>query len=261
MESGAQRFVESFGRASSSFLNVLMPGKKRAAALIVANDQARRALPPGVTGKIFEIPDVGVDLAVWNQQTEIPPRTDDEVRFVYLGRLSGWKGVKFLVQAFKTVAEQNPRAVLHILGDGEERKNLDELTRQLNLTDRVKFAGWVSAEEGSRRLRTSDVFVLPSLHEVGGIVLLEAMAVGLPVIATQWGGPAIHVTDKTGIRVPPDSKEGFVNGLAQAMLKLAAAPELRQQMGEAGQRRVRGNLYDWNQKTDRLLEIYAELLR
>jgi glycosyltransferase involved in cell wall biosynthesis len=260
MESSAQRIVESVGRTSSTFLNVLMPGKKRAAALIVANDQARRALPPGVTGKIFEIPDVGVDLAVWNQQTDLPPRTDNEIRFVYLGRLSGWKGVKFLVLAFKTVAEREPRAVLHILGDGEERQNLDELTRQLNLADRVKFAGWVSAEEGSRRLRTSDVFVLPSLHEVGGIVLLEAMAVGLPVIATEWGGPAIHVTDETGIRVPPTSKEGFISGLADAMLKLAASPELRKQMGEAGQRRVRGNLYDWNQKTDKLLEIYQELL-
>jgi glycosyltransferase involved in cell wall biosynthesis len=260
MESSAQRIVESVGRTSSTFLNVLMPGKKRAAALIVANDQARRALPPGVTGKIFEIPDVGVDLAVWNQQTDLPPRTDNEIRFVYLGRLSGWKGVKFLVLAFKTVAEREPRTVLHILGDGEERQNLDELTRQLNLADRVKFAGWVSAEEGSRRLRTSDVFVLPSLHEVGGIVLLEAMAVGLPVIATEWGGPAIHVTDETGIRVPPTSKEGFISGLADAMLKLAASPELRKQMGEAGQRRVRGNLYDWNQKTDKLLEIYQELL-
>jgi glycosyltransferase involved in cell wall biosynthesis len=109
-------------------------------------------------------------------------------------------------------------------------------------------------------MRQADVFVLPSLREVGGIVLLEAMAVGLPVIATDWGGPAIHVTDSTGIRVAPTSREDFIRGLADAMVRLADSPELRQQMGHAGLERVRTNLYDWNQKTDRLLEIYAELI-
>jgi glycosyltransferase involved in cell wall biosynthesis len=104
------------------------------------------------------------------------------------------------------------------------------------------------------------VFVLPSLREVGGIVLLEAMAVGLPVIAADWGGPAIHVADATGIRVPPASRDGFIRGLADAMLRLAGSPELRRQMGRAGLDRVRTNLYDWNQKTDRLLEIYAEII-
>jgi glycosyltransferase involved in cell wall biosynthesis len=248
------------GRTFSNFANRVIPGKRRAAALIVANDQARQALPPGVTGKIFHIPDVGVDLTVWNERGKIDSREDDEIRFIYLGRLSDWKGVQFLIPAFKAVAEQQPRAMLHILGDGRERQSLEELTRNLNLSDRVKFVGWVSAEEGSRRLRSADVFVLPSLREVGGIVLLEAMAVGLPVITTNWGGPAIHVTDETGIRVNPDSQEGFVRGLSEAMLRLANSPELRRQMGQAGIQRVRGNLYDWNQKTDRLLEIYAELI-
>jgi glycosyltransferase involved in cell wall biosynthesis len=260
MESRGSRAVEAAGRGLSRILNRIFPGKRRAAALIVANDQTRRALPSGVRGKIFEIPDVGVDLSVWNQQEDLPPRTDDKIRFVYLGRLADWKGIEFLIAAFKTVAQRQPRAVLDILGDGVERRSLEDLTRRLSLEDRVTFAGWVSAAEGSRRMRQADVFVLPSLREVGGIVLLEAMAVGLPVIATDWGGPAIHVTDSTGIRVPPTSREDFIGGLADAMLRLADSPELRRQMGQAGLQRVRTNLYDWNQKTDRLLEIYAEII-
>ncbi|MGD0463027.1 MAG: glycosyltransferase family 4 protein [Tepidisphaeraceae bacterium] len=260
MESRGARAVEAAGRGLARVLNRIFPGKRQAAALIVANDQARRALPSGVRGKIFEIPDVGVDLSVWNRQEDLPPRTDDKIRFVCLGRLVDWKGIEFLIAAFKTVAQREPRAVLDILGDGEERRSLEELTRRLNLADCVTFAGWVSAAEGSRRLRQADVFVLPSLREVGGIVLLEAMAVGLPVIATDWGGPAIHVTDSTGIRVPPTSREDFIGGLVDAMLRLADSPELRRQMGQAGLERVRTNLYDWNQKTDRLLEIYAEII-
>ncbi len=259
MESAGSRFIETAGRGLSRILNRIFPGKKQAAALIVANDQARQALPTGVRGKIFEIPDVGVDLSVWNQMENLPLRTDDKIRFVYLGRLTDWKGIEFLIHAFKTVAEREPRAILEILGDGQERRSLEDLTKRLNLTNQITFAGWVSAAEGSRRMRQADVFVLPSLREVGGIVLIEAMAVGLPVIATDWGGPAIHVTNSTGIRVPPTSRENFVKGLSDAMLRLAASPELRQQMGQAGLQRVQTNLYDWNQKTDRLLEIYAEL--
>lgn len=260
IESRVARAVEAAGRNLSRVLNIFYPGKRRAAALIVANEQARRALPGGVRGKIFEIPDVGVDLSVWNQRADLPPRTDDEIRFIYLGRLTDWKGIQFLITAFKIVADQHPRAVLNILGDGEQRRLLEEQSRRLNLGDRINFVGWVSAADGARRLRGADVFVLPSLREVGGIVLLEAMAVGLPVIAADWGGPAIHVTDSTGIRVPPTSRDEFVRGLADAMLRLAGSPELRRQMGRAGMERVRTNLYDWNQKTDRLLEIYAEIV-
>jgi len=260
LESRGATAVELFGRALSPLLNHLMPGKKKAAALIVANDRARNALPKGVRGKIYQIPDAGVDLAVWKTAQDLPPRTDSKIRFVYLGRLVDWKGVQFLIPAFKSVAEKNPRVVLDILGEGEERQMLEDLTRRLNLGDRVNFVGWVSAEEGARRLRQADVLVLPSLREVGGIVLLEAMAVGLPVIATDWGGPAIHVTDATGIRVSPTTRDGFIQGFAAAMLRLARDGDLRRRMGQAGLQRVQTNLYDWSQKTDRLLEIYAAVL-
>jgi glycosyltransferase involved in cell wall biosynthesis len=259
MEPLGARAIESVGRGISHLLNQMIPGKSQADVLIVANEQARAALPRGCRGKIVTIPDVGVDLGVWADQTALP-RNDNKIRFVYLGRLADWKGVNFLLDAFKIVAGQNSDAMLEILGDGAERAALEAQSRDLGLTERVHFAGWVSAAQGAERLRSSDVFVLPSVHEVGGIVLLEAMAVGLPVIATEWGGPAVHVSDDTGIRVKPDTRESFVSGLADAMLRLAGSAELRAQMSQAASQRVKTNLYDWNQKTDRLLEIYAELI-
>jgi glycosyltransferase involved in cell wall biosynthesis len=261
LEPMGARAIETFGRAASHFFNLLMPGKRKAAGLIVANEASRAALPHGTTGKIYYMPDVGVDLSVWDHLAEPAPREDGLVRFCYLGRLVDWKGVPFLLEAFALVAEQEPSAVLDILGDGADRDKLEEQARELNITDRATFVGWVSAAEGSRRLRQADVMVLPSLREVGGIVILEAMAVGLPVIATDWGGPGVHVSDETGIRVKPDSRESFVRGLADAMLRLIRNPELRKQMSAAGKIRVRTNLYDWNQKTTRLLEIYSELLK
>jgi glycosyltransferase involved in cell wall biosynthesis len=260
MESPVERFVESGGRTLSHFFNTLWPGKNKADGLIVANEQARDALPTGTRGKIFYVPDVGVDLSVWADPGERAAKAHDAVRFVYLGRLAAWKGVKYLLEAFSIVADQNASVHLDILGDGEMLDSLQEQSRTLNLTDRVTFVGWVSAHDGAGRLGAADALVLPSLHEVGGIVILEAMAAGLPVIATDWGGPATHVSDETGIRVKPDSKQGFVKGLADAMLRLAASPELRHSMGAAGKKRVGENLYDWDAKTARFLEIYSELL-
>ncbi len=268
MESRATRAVEAFGRATSHLLNRLLPGKLQADAIIIANEQARRALPHGVRGDLYEMPDVGVDLSVWNDGDAAGDASSDAnvahstdaVRFVYLGRLADWKGVQFLLEAFPRVLAAAPGATLDILGDGEDRKQLEAQVNRLGLTQRVTFAGWIAASEGARRMRSADALVLPSLHECGGIVLIEAMAVGVPVIATRWGGPAAHVTDATGIRVSPDTREGFIQGLADAMIRIAQSPDLRRRMGAAGKAHVRQGLYDWNRKTDFLLKLYEKLV-
>jgi glycosyltransferase involved in cell wall biosynthesis len=108
-------------------------------------------------------------------------------------------------------------------------------------------------------MQQAHAMVFPSLREPGGAVVLEAMAVGLPVIATNWGGPADYMDSTCGILVEPASREGFVKGLTDAMLKLAQSPELRQSMGCAGRERVRQH-FDWERKVDRILEIYQQTI-
>ncbi len=105
-----------------------------------------------------------------------------------------------------------------------------------------------------------DCLILPTLLESGGAVLLEAMAVGLPVIATKWGGPAEYVDDSCGILVPPDSRESLIAGLADAMERLARDPELRHRMGEAGRRKIQ-RFYTWDAKIDRILDFYHQAVR
>ena len=261
LQSSLARVVERGGRVLSHLANWLVPGRIRAEALVVANEQTLKALPRGYQGKVYPgISEVSVDAKVWKLGGRASREADGIVKFSYLGRLVDWKAVDLLLDAFKVVAERCPQARLEILGDGDTRQALEEQSRRLGLADRVEFAGWVSADEGARRLRSSDVFVLPSLRESGGVVLLEAMAVGLPVVASRWGGPGVHVNDATGIRVAPDSREGFVAGLADAMVRLAESPELRESMGLAAIRRVESGTYDWDRKIDRFLEIYAETI-
>ncbi|MGL5063395.1 MAG: glycosyltransferase family 4 protein [Microcoleus sp.] len=272
----AVKFPAGFGRSRQSpivdiviaigyqFVNVfnrLLPGKIQAETVLVANERTKQALPSGVRGKIIELVENGVDFSVWRSNSAdstASKELDRQVHFVYLGRLADWKGVDLLLEAFATVASQTD-AVLEIIGDGEMRGELESQTARLGLDSKVIFSGWQSQEQCALKLQQADALVLPSLREPGGSVVMEAMAVGLPVIATNWGGPMDYIDATCGILVAPTSQAEFVKGLSDAMLKLAQSPELRQSMGRAGWERVREK-FDWERKVDRMLEIYQETI-
>ncbi len=261
LEHSFGRLVERHGRWVANMVNHLMPGKLRAEALVVANEQTKQALPRGYRGVLYEgIPDIGVDLTTWGLIRKVRvPREDALLRFIYIGRLVTMKGVNFLLDAFARVIAAYPTAELQILGDGELRGTLEAQAVRLGIRDRVSFVGWVKPDEGAARMQDADVFVLPSLRECGGSAAFEAMALGLPTIVTRWGGPGLYVADECGIRVEPSSPEAFVAGLTEAMLRLASDPALRQRMGEAGIGHATKGIFNWERKIDRFQEIYREV--
>ncbi len=248
------------GRLFSNMLNRLIPGKRQAQTLLVANQRTNLALPCCLRGQVHELVENGVDLAVWR----CPSRPDDAfdadrpARFAYLGRLVDWKAVNLLLQAFERVVKQTP-AVLEIIGDGEDRKALEAQARALKLPDNcaVRFTGWLSQTQCATRLAHADALVLSSLLECGGAVVLEAMAIGLPVVATRWGGPVDYLDDSCGFLVEPSSRPDFIQGLADAMLTLAKSPELRRKMGQAGKDKVHTH-FDWDTKGQTMLGVYRD---
>jgi glycosyltransferase involved in cell wall biosynthesis len=125
---------------------------------------------------------------------------------------------------------------LHIVGDGAMRAKLEALAETLELKEHVIFHGFVSQEECARFLMDCDVLVLPSLYECGGAVVLEAMAMGLPVIATKWGGPADYLDETSGILVEPISRERFILILTGAMVRLAQSRKFAFQLGKPDER-------------------------
>ncbi len=153
----------------------------------------------------------------------------------------------------------DPRLSFEIVGDGPMRSIWEKLSHDMGLETIVKFSGFMSQEECARRLEAADVLLLPSLFEAGGAVVLEAMAMGLPVIATGWGGPLDYLDDSCGVLVPPNSREGLVAGFASAIAKMADSLALRQRLGDAGYDKAR-QFFDWEKKIDRILELY-ELAR
>jgi glycosyltransferase involved in cell wall biosynthesis len=247
------------GRFFSHWIHQLFPGKLEAGALIVGNERTAKALPKGYKGQVYEVVESGVELSRWSPKPYSTPDPSQPVRFVFCGRLVDWKGAQFLVEAFKPVAERT-NAILEIIGDGELKEAIAAKVVELGMQDHIKLLGRLSLEVCMETITAGDVYVMPSLRECGGLALLETMAIGLPIVAAKWAGPAEYLDSTCSILVEPSSPEGFVQGLAEAMIRLAESPELRHQLGQGAQVRVRSNYFDWESKTDRIVEILRETL-
>ncbi|MDY7019921.1 MAG: glycosyltransferase family 4 protein [Cyanobacteriota bacterium] len=259
MDSKFSHFSVNISRKLSEILHRFVPGKLQANALIVANQQTQEALPEGYQGKIYEIIESGVDLSLWEPRQSHPSTPHQPVRFIYTGRFVDWKGVQFLVEAFQYVTQQS-NAVLELVGQGLLEEQLQNRVQELGLQNCVHFHGWQAADKVNQLLRECDVFVIPSLREAGGNAILEAMAIGLPCIGTNWAGPARILNPSCAILVDPTSPEEFIKGLTQGMSRLAESPQLREQMGEAAKQRIRQHYFDWDSKCDRIVEIFSETL-
>ncbi len=255
------RWSMKLGRYFSRFANQVIPGKIQADVLLAANAWTVSALPAGHRGRVIRLFESGVDLAIWKPADASPSRQDEEVRFVFSGRFVDWKGVAYLLPAFAKAAALEPLCRLDLIGGGELEDQVKAVVAQHQLTEAVRFHGWMSRPEAAQVIRQADVFVMPSLRECGGTAILEAMALGKPIIATNWGGPSDYVDASCGILVDPNSKEGFIDGLADAMVRLVRSPELRKSLGDGGQLRVRKDALDWNSKADRMLSILIEVVQ
>jgi len=254
-----RRFIR-LARGMARALNNLIPGKRKATTLLVANKRTRDALEFLNHPNVIDLVENGVDFSIWHgaEPVDQKPRTQP-FRLVFLGRLVDWKAVDVTLEAIKISRSHGTSVTLDIIGDGDEREALERLAQAQDLTDAVRFYGFLPQSTCAERLKACDALILNSVYECGGAVVLEAMSLGLPVIASNWGGPADYLDSECGILVEPVPKKGFSDRLATAITQLADNPELRQRMGAAGSRKVREQ-FDWERKVDRILDIYADAI-
>lgn len=254
MDGPLSRLSIAAARGGAGLLHHLFPGKLQAQALIVANAQTRAALPGGIRGKVHEIMESAVDLGRWKQRPAALSAPDRPVSFIFCSRFVDWKGIRLLVSAFAPLARAGG-SVLHLVGDGELFDEINAQIQAENLTEHVTLHGRVDRDRYQEMLREADVYVTPSLRECGGMAMMEAMAVGLPVIGIDWGGAAQYAAPTCSILVKPDSEEAVISGLTAAMIHMAASPQMRRMMGVAARRHLELAGHGWADKARKVLRV------
>jgi len=167
---------------------------------------------------------------------------------ITVARLERVKGIEYLIKSISIIKSQIPNLTCLIIGDGSERKNLENLVERLGLKERVKFLGEIPNEKIPEHLAGADCFVLPSLREGFGIVILEAQAAGIPVIGTKVGGILDLIEDgKTGLLVEPKNPQA----IADAIGKIYSGLKFTQ---------ISLEKYNWQNIAERVYQIYQRIV-
>jgi len=166
------------------------------------------------------------------------------------------KGIDLNLKAINKLKQKYPDIIYLIIGKGKEKKNLEELVNKLNLQNMVKFIGEISHYEVMEYMASCDIFSLPSWNEAFGVVYIEAMAQGKPVIGCQGEGIEDFVENgKTGMLVKPKD----VDSIVKVMDYLLSNPDEARAMGQRAHKFVLEN-YTWGKNAERTIEVYREVL-
>lgn len=172
-----------------------------------------------------------------------------------VGSLIPRKAHQYVLEAVAALKAEGYQVLYRIVGEGSARPDLEGLVRQLELRDVVTFVGQLAPDSLGEEYRACDVFVLPSWDEAFGVVYLEAMAHGKPVIACQGEGISDIITDgENGLLVPPRDTAA----LTAALRRLVTDREYASRIGEAG--RKRASLLTWRRQAELLLALYREVV-
>lgn len=200
----------------------------------------------------------GIDFERFNRRDpRLPELAADRPTVLFVGRLEKRKGLKFLLRAWPKVLERQPEARLVVVGRGRPLEGYRRFARRQGWSpEDVVFAGYVPGEDLPRYYQSCDVFCAPNTgQESFGIVLLEAMAAGAPIVASDIPGYRDVVSDGVqGLLVEPQKPAA----IADAVCRLLANPELRASMRRAGQEKAQA--YDWPRVAAQVLDYYAEVL-
>ncbi len=250
------------GSRSPSWINYILfrsqLAKQGDLFICVSEFIRKRVIELGFPPERTHVHYIGIDI-----ETILPRQISEETPMVlHVARLVEKKGTEYLIHAFAKVAAQNPEVELTIIGDGPLRTSLKSLTQALGMNERIRFMGPQPHTEVMTMMRKAAMLVLPSVTantgdaEGLGMVLLEAAALGLPLIGTQHGGiPEVIEDGKTGYLIP----ERNMDLLAQRMSELLANRDMRLNMGRNGRALVETR-FDIRKQTIKLEKLYASIL-
>ncbi|MEP7342034.1 MAG: glycosyltransferase family 4 protein [Acidobacteriota bacterium] len=251
-QSRLNRLVEAVKMGVKSGLMALQ--QWQASALLVATPAARNFLynAEQFEHKIVHL-SFGVDTTRFYPNPE--SRTSNEPNILFLANLWRRKGIFTLLEAFAQVAERLPNCRLTIAGGGGEQEEVERLVAASPYRDRIKLLGPVGRDKVPGLLRGCTLYCHPAYGEPFANSVLEALASGKPVVATNAGGIREMIPDGGGRKVPPRDAQA----LAEALIEVVSSPELQAEMGRCNRHRVE-HFYAWNRIIDRLEAVYTQVI-
>jgi glycosyltransferase involved in cell wall biosynthesis/predicted metal-dependent phosphoesterase TrpH len=243
LRSGERRIADAMALAVSTFYGacdvVLSPSR--------ATDEALAAI--GTTPERVLRWDRGVDTERFHPRSREGERSHEQIMVMYSGRITREKGVDLLADAFLRAHAREPRLRLQLAGGGPEQERLRE-----RLGGLASFLGWLEGDELAGAYASADMFLFPSATDTFGQVILEAQASGLPVVAIAAGGPLSLIDNRVdGLLCEADPER-----LADALVELAGAPLLREQLAAGALRSARHRT--WERTLERLAAGYQQAL-
>jgi glycosyltransferase involved in cell wall biosynthesis len=238
--------------------NYYLPEKIAAARFVVcisffAQSQLMK-LSPGEDWHKFDVARLGVDCQHF---TPRPFQTSPDIfEILCVGRLVSAKGQRILIQAAEQLILQGRRIQLRFVGDGPDRRNLEDVVNERGLSEQVRFEGSINQDRIREFYLRADVFALASFAEGIPVVLMEAMAMEIPCVATGINGiPELIRDGIDGLLVAPSDADS----LALALTRLMDDPAMRESLGKAGRQRVQRS-YEISGSADRLSHVFRSRL-
>lgn len=253
-----QRIIQSMRYAMNalSFLHpsIMLPASK-AKVILARTLNSSNVIPRCFQSKTKIILETAMEDSIFEHHHK--QRIDNEIRMITTGRLLPNKNILTAVRALKYIPKEYNLS-LTIVGSGYQKKVIETEAKQNGWADRVHIIDEKTRQEVLELVEDSDIFLFPSLREGGSWSLMEAMAIGLPVICLDWAGMSIITDDNCAIRLSVTDPEQMPIDMATAIIKLSENPQLRKLMGEAGRKRIK-EVFNWDAKGKFMEEVLSEL--
>jgi len=232
--------------------NVIGLALRKASHIIALSNELKNAtIRFGVPAERITVIPNGVNIS----QFPVGPKDGRKNQLLFVGSLIERKGVSYLIEAMSVLKASYPDLQLIIVGEGKDRNVLEALTKQLDLDGNITFIGTQSQEHVSELMRESRLFILPSIEEGQGVVLVEALASGTPCIGSRVGGIPDVIMPEVGKVV--DARD--VQGLSEAIESFLFDDDLWKATSKNARIRAETN-YDWNSIAKKMIKIYQSVI-
>jgi len=231
----------------------------KASRILTMGPYLDEMLPSPFRKKTTNISSIGVNLVDFQENIPAPEALPDgnPLKLLYVGRLVPFKGLQYVV---RSLGKLDPSFDFHltVVGDGPSREDVKMEAANLGLADKISWVGAVPHDQVPKYFAGRDIFCFPSMNEAGGIVVLEAMATGLPVICLDRGGPGTIVDSTCGIKIEAVTPDQVAEDIAQAIRKIGQDRETLNRYKQGALEKVKA--YDWDALAPLMEEIYRSVL-